>query len=61
MKELKTEIYNGADDDGSGSVALLEIAEAFQAAVEAETDQNVPSFPCFRRRERFVGQTLLYR
>ena len=29
------EIYNGADDDGSGSVALLEIAEAFQAAVEA--------------------------
>ena len=29
------EIYNGADDDGSGSVALLEIAEAFQTAVEA--------------------------
>ncbi|NNF76037.1 MAG: M28 family peptidase [Flavobacteriaceae bacterium] len=28
------EIYNGADDDGSGSVALLEIAEAFQVAVE---------------------------
>ena len=27
------EIYNGADDDGSGTVALLEIAEAFQAAV----------------------------
>jgi Zn-dependent M28 family amino/carboxypeptidase len=26
------EIYNGADDDGSGTVALLEIAEAFQAA-----------------------------
>ena len=25
-------IYNGADDDGSGTVALLEIAEAFQAA-----------------------------
>lgn len=29
------EIYNGADDDGSGSVALLEIAEAFQEAVKA--------------------------
>ena len=29
------EIYNGADDDGSGSVALLEIAEAFKAAVAA--------------------------
>lgn len=26
------EIYNGADDDGSGSVALLEIAEAFKKA-----------------------------
>jgi Zn-dependent M28 family amino/carboxypeptidase len=28
------EIYNGADDDGSGTVALLEIAEAFQKSVE---------------------------
>jgi Zn-dependent M28 family amino/carboxypeptidase len=28
------EIYNGADDDGSGTVAILEIAEAFQKAVE---------------------------
>ena len=27
------EIYNGADDDGSGTVAILEIAEAFQNAV----------------------------
>jgi hypothetical protein len=26
-------IYNGADDDGSGTVAMLEIAEAFQEAV----------------------------
>lgn len=26
------EIYNGADDDGSGTVALLEIAKAFQQA-----------------------------
>lgn len=26
------EIYNGADDDGSGTVALLEIAEAFKLA-----------------------------
>jgi len=29
------QINNGADDDGSGNVALLEIAEAFQAAVKA--------------------------
>ncbi len=27
-------IYNGADDDGSGTVAVLEIAEAFQKAVK---------------------------
>ena len=29
------QIHNGADDDGSGTVALLEIAEAFQQAKEA--------------------------
>lgn len=29
------QINNGADDDGSGNVALLEIAEAFQEAVKA--------------------------
>ena len=29
------QIYNGADDDGSGTVAILEIAEAFQEAAEA--------------------------
>ena len=27
-------VYNGADDDGSGTVGLLEIAEAFQLAVK---------------------------
>ena len=27
-------IYNGADDDGSGTVAILEIAEAFQMAAK---------------------------
>lgn len=29
------QIYNGADDDGSGTVALMEIAEAFQNAKKA--------------------------
>lgn len=33
------EIYNGADDDGSGSVALLEIAKAFK---QAEKDGYSP-------------------
>ena len=28
------QIYNGADDDGSGSMALLEIAEAFKQAAD---------------------------
>ena len=28
------QVYNGADDDGSGTVAILEIAEAFQEAVK---------------------------
>jgi len=29
------QIYNGADDDGSGTVAILEIAEAFKKAADA--------------------------
>ena len=29
---INGEIYNGADDDGSGTVALLEMAQAFQLA-----------------------------
>lgn len=33
------EIYNGADDDGSGTVSMLEIAQAFQKAVK---DGNRP-------------------
>ncbi|WP_407556724.1 M28 family peptidase [Winogradskyella sp. 4-2091] len=33
------EIYNGADDDGSGTVAILEIAEAFK---KAEKDGHGP-------------------
>lgn len=32
-------VYNGADDDGSGTVALLEMAQAFQEAVK---DGNGP-------------------
>jgi hypothetical protein len=31
-KNAKGEVFNGADDDGSGTVALLEIAEAFAKA-----------------------------
>ncbi|MDR5589799.1 M28 family peptidase [Christiangramia sp. SM2212] len=35
----KGEIYNGADDDGSGTVSVLEIAEAF---VQAKKDGYTP-------------------
>lgn len=38
-KDQSGNVYNGADDDGSGTVALLEIAEAFQQAVK---DGNGP-------------------
>lgn len=31
---INGEIYNGADDDGSGTIAVLEIAEAFEDAVK---------------------------
>lgn len=31
-KDSEGRVYNGADDDGSGTVALMEIAEAFQKA-----------------------------
>ena len=33
-KNSKGEIFNGADDDGSGTVSLLEVAEAFKTAAD---------------------------
>lgn len=38
-KDNDGNVFNGADDDGSGTVAMLEMAEAFQQAVE---DGNGP-------------------
>ena len=32
---IEGEIHNGADDDGSGTVSVLELAQAFQEAVQA--------------------------
>jgi acetylornithine deacetylase/succinyl-diaminopimelate desuccinylase-like protein len=37
-------VYNGADDDGSGTVAVMEIAKAFQAAKKQETDRKDPFY-----------------
>ena len=33
-KDDEGNVYNGADDDGSGTIAILEMAEAFQKAVK---------------------------
>jgi Zn-dependent M28 family amino/carboxypeptidase len=53
------DIYNGADDDGSGTVALLEIA--FSKAKKQVTDLNVRScFTCDGRRARFIRFELLF-
>lgn len=38
------DIYNGADDDGSGTVALIEMAKAFTKAKNKGTDQNALSY-----------------
>ncbi len=43
------EIHNGADDDGSGTVALLEIAEAFKdAANNGKALRGLLYFTCYR-------------
>ena len=34
------QVYNGADDDGSGTIAILEIAEAFRTAEKAGHSPN---------------------
>ncbi len=56
-------IYFGADDDGSGTVSLLELAAAFSKAKEA--GQRAPKEYLvprqFRRRKRAVGIRILYR
>ena len=54
-------IHNGADDDGSGSVSLLEIAEAFQeAAAAGQGTQKIHSIPArYWRRKRTAWLCLL--
>ncbi|MEM6263116.1 MAG: M28 family peptidase [Bacteroidota bacterium] len=37
LGKKKNKVYNGADDDGSGTSALLELAEAFSLAAKAGT------------------------
>ena len=55
-------IYNGADDDGSGTVAILEIAEAFKKAqMESNGPRRSILFTCNWRRKRAFGLSLLYR
>lgn len=49
------EIYNGADDDGSGTVAILEIAEAFKQAADAGKSKTFYLiFTRYWRRKRII-------
>ena len=46
-------VYNGADDDGSGTVALLEIAEAYaMAAAAGQRPRRSVLFACWGSEER---------
>jgi hypothetical protein len=48
-----TRIFNGADDDGSGTVALIEIAEAYGLAAQAdERPRRTVLFACWGSEER---------
>jgi Zn-dependent M28 family amino/carboxypeptidase len=48
-----TQIFNGADDDGSGTVGLLELAEAFAlAADEGQRPKRSVLFAAFNSEER---------
>jgi Peptidase family M28 len=48
-----TQIFNGADDDGSGTVGLLEIAEAYaQAAKAGQRPRRSILFAAFNSEER---------
>ena len=38
-----TEKFYGADDDGSGTIAIIEIAEAFQKLLKTEKAQKICS------------------
>ncbi|WP_416171323.1 M28 family peptidase [Algoriphagus boritolerans] len=39
------EVFNGADDDGSGTVSVMEIAEAFAQAAKDDEASKKYSFP----------------
>jgi hypothetical protein len=48
-----TVVYNGADDDGSGTVALLEVADAYAMAMAAgQRPRRTVLFACWGSEER---------
>ena len=55
-------IFNGADDDGTGTVSLLEIAQAFSKAVKEGHRPQKKYFDHagFRRRKRLIGLQVLH-
>ena len=60
LTRLATAIYNGADDDGSGTVSMLAMAEAF-ATSRVRPKRSHPVCLAHRRGGRVVGLTLLHR
>ncbi len=54
-------IYHGADDDGSGTVTILELAEAFAKAKSSRSwpEAHYCIYDSFRRGKGFMGVTLL--
>jgi Zn-dependent M28 family amino/carboxypeptidase len=59
----KGEIHNGADDDGSGTVALLEIAEAFKTAADQGKGpkRSIVFLHVTGRRKRIIRISVLHR
>jgi Zn-dependent M28 family amino/carboxypeptidase len=51
------DIYNGADDDGSGTVALLEIAEAFQRLKAGHGPKRSILFTCDGEEHGLLGSS----
>jgi Zn-dependent M28 family amino/carboxypeptidase len=50
-------VFNGADDDGSGTVSVIEMAEAFAEAKKKEkSKKNNCFYDSEWRRKRIVGK-----
>jgi Zn-dependent M28 family amino/carboxypeptidase len=53
-------VYNGADDDGSGTVALLEIAEAFERQKKVMVPKDLYFSSTLRAKEHALHGSRFY-